>query len=418
MEKAREMHSLVPPKSLTFEWSENAREEKEEILLKDPVTKLIKAKLLQVTDNFVDYEELRKRIDFIRRIGVDKFLHYLKQHYGDSFHKGFFSDKFSKELNKALYEADLSKEKLLQILKSEPFRKVVSLAPYVDLIPSRMISFDSLERIYIPEGCQGCVKARELEVIGYVSVTPIGFLRIEGCIGSGDCLEKTVQLLIKGVVMDSKFFTLKDGKVVRADLKENSVFRIFTMAWKVLLGEMGLDVVSKYFKMISFFYEDKEVFSQIRGIPSSEMLEHLSVAFIEEKIPGLLVYPVVPGVVCGFGNEAPKRARFYYDLFSDVDKDLMRQNFILSVTKNGSVGYNFVSCLSSNCYCQVMGNIFEEIKVNRVGDRLSNPGVIYLGLLFSIELVKQHVVAFNQEDVDKGLRNMLNFLKLMVVTQG
>ncbi|MEM4958808.1 MAG: hypothetical protein QXX12_02920 [Nanopusillaceae archaeon] len=418
MKEAKEKHPIVQSGELTFEWSENTKKEKEEILSKDPLTKLLKAKLSLVTRHHIDYEELKRRIDFVRKVGVDKFLHFLRQHYGSSFHEDFFSGGLSEEAYKALCEIDLSKEQFLQFLKLKSFKKFTLSAPYVDLIPFRMVSSEPLEKTYIPEGCKRCSKAKESGVIGYILATPISFLRIEGCIGSETCLERTVQLLVKGMVMDSKFFTLRDGKVVRASLEENSIFQVFTMAWKVLLGEIGLDVVSEYFKKALFFYEDEELFSQIKGIPSSAMLEHLSVAFIEEKIPGFLVYPVVPGAVCGFGNEAPKKARFYYDLFSDVDKDLTRHNFILSVTRNGSVGYNFVSCLSSNCYCQVMGNVFEEIKVNRVGDKLSNPGVIYLGLLFSPELVKQHVIAFNQEDVDKGLRNMLNFLKLMVLTQG
>lgn len=401
-----------------FEWSENTKEEKEDILMRDPFTKYIKYKLLSTEEHYIDPVEIRKKIDFIKKIGSNKFFHLFEHHFESSLKFNLFKG-FGKETYEELCKRDLSDEEIASLSKQASFKKIFSLTPYIEYLPFQLIYPESVERVYTPEVCQDCSKAESSWIIGYVLATPVAFLRIEGCVGPEvKCMERLVQLVVKGVATDSKFFTLSNGKILRADLNENKIYQLFTTAWRILLGEIPLSMTVEFFRQSLFFYEDKITFSQIKNTPSSSIVEQLVKVFVEEKIPGYFVHPIPSGAVCGFGKEAPKKAKFYNELFSQTDKDVAKQNFFMSITGNSSVAYNFISCFSSNCYCQVMGNIFEEIRTSRLQQKLNNPGVMYLGILFSPELIKQHVIAFNQGNIENGLRNMLNLLKLMVLTQG
>lgn len=411
-------YPLSQTQQIFFDWSENTRKEKEDILMNDPFTKYIRHKLLFTEEHYVNLDEIRKRIDFIKKIGPNKFFNLFEHHFESSLKFNLFKG-FGKETYEELYKRDLSDEEITSLSKQASFKKIFSLIPYIEYLPFQLIYPESVERVYTPEVCHGCSKAESSWVIGYVLATPVAFLRIEGCVGPEvKCMERLVQLVVKGVATDSKFFTLSNGKILRADLNENKIYQLFTTAWRILLGEIPLSMTVEFFRQALFFYEDKTIFSQIKGTPSSSIVEQLVKVFVEEKIPGYFVYPIPSGAVCGFGKEAPKKAKFYNELFSQIDKDVAKQNFFMSITGNSSVAYNFISCFSSNCYCQVMGNIFEEIRTSRLPQKLSNPGVMYLGILFSPELIKQHVIAFNQGNIENGLRNMLNLLKLMVLTQG
>lgn len=415
MEKA---YPFSQTQQIFFDWSESTRKEKEDILMKDPFTKYIKHKLLFTEEHYVDPNEIRKKIDFIKKVGPNKFFNLLKHHFGSTLKFDLFKG-FEKETFEEICKKDLSDEEIAFLSKQPSFKKIFSLIPYIDHLPFQIIYPESMEKVYTPEVCRGCSKAESSWVIGYVLITPVAFLRIEGCVGPEvKCMERLVQLVVKGVAIDSKFFTLSNGKILRADLNENKVYQLFTTAWRILFGEVPLSMSVELFRQSLFFYEDETAFSQIKGTPSSSIVEKLVRVFVEEKIPGYFVYPIPSGTICGFGKEAPQKAKFYNELFSQTDKDVAKQNFFMSITGDSSVAYNFISCFSSNCYCQVMGNIFEEIKTSRLPQKPSNPGVMYLGILFSPELIKQHVVAFNQGNIENGLRNMLNLLKLMILTQG
>lgn len=288
--------------------------------------------------------------------------------------------------------------------------------PDVNLTRMKPFSEKSIEEFYQPECVRDCIYAKDkmVEPIGYLIKTPVSLLRIEGCYGSiKRCRKKIVQVMFKGiragkghkrVITEDLWEKVEEGECLYADA--------FETCWEVLHGKTKLWEVREYLKSIMLFGIERVVrnFEEIK-IP--EKGELISEVFVEEKVPGIFVYPIQLGEGCGLipGEKCKKERNLCLDYFSKYWPECLRYNYYVAIVRDRDNGYHDFFCMVENCNCGSCGNPYD---VDKEDLTLNERRLADLDLVFSFDLARKITIKFGLKNIKDAIKLVTDVLRLLV----